>query len=135
MNYVEAATYRTPNMLKPNVFVIVLLAALAAGCTVFKPLVCTVSLPVQAILEAGEDEDEGKPEAQFETLPPVVEVPTAVILIPPAFAFLAATGAATGAVSGLVSDLNFILGHASFTDSMYSLPYPFRTNIRKQDDP
>ncbi len=122
-------------MLKPNVLATLLVSAFMTGCTAFKPLVCTITFPVQAFAEAGEDEDEGDPEEEFETLPPVVGIPAAVVLVPPAFACLAAMGAAGGAISGFVSDLNLILGHASLKDSLKSLPYPFRTNIRKEKDP
>jgi len=117
------------------------LALALPGCTVVKPAVCAISLPIGGLVEAfTEDKKEKDSEEQsFRPLPTFYCVVVLVAIIPPTFALLAAEGAGLGLLTGFMSDLNFLLGNASVEDSIKSLAYPARLNVRvckeEQEDP
>lgn len=106
-----------------------------AGCTVVKPVVCSVGYPVRTIGEAlnKQEDEERQGEEKYKSTPTVLAVPTAIVVVPVAFAGLSAVGIIGGLTSGVASDLNLLLGNADFDDTRESLPYPFRTNVQKPD--
>ena len=105
----------------------VVLATLGS-CTVVKPLVCTVSYPIDCMCERLDAVDDEDPE----DLPPVLVFLAAPVLIPMRFVSEAAIGCVGGLFSGFASDLNVITAHCSSPER--NLTKPFRTNARKDAD-
>ena len=106
----------------------VLLATLA-GCTIIKPVVCTVSYPIDCIsarLDAADDPPDP------EDIPPALVLIAAPVLIPLRFVSEAAIGCVGGLFSGFASDLNVVTNNFSALDR--NLTRPFRTNARKHAD-
>ena len=110
----------------------VLLGAVLAtlgACTVIKPVVCTVSYPIDCIcerLDAVDDEEDP------EDIPPVLVFFAAPVLIPLRFVSEAAIGCVGGLFSGFASDLNVITANCSSPGR--NLTKPFRTNARKHPE-
>ena len=105
------------------------LLAIACGCTVVKPLVCTFTYPVDVMsksLSVPEDETDDHAE-----IPPPLVCVAAPVLIPLRFLGLAVMGFAGGFVSGFASDLNVVTWR--FEDPWTNLTRPFLTNAREPE--
>lgn len=101
-------------------------AAGLTSCTAVKPLVCTITYPIDNLRERLAAPD--GPDSH-EELPPVAVVVAAPVIIPLRFVSEAVIGCVGGLVSGLVSDLNVVTGN--FSSPARNLGRPFRTNARE----
>lgn len=115
-------------LMAPHRVLLGVLLATLGSCTVVKPLVCTVSYPVDCICERLDAVDDEDPE----DLPPVLTFFAAPVLIPMRFLSEAAIGCVGGLFSGFASDLNVITANCSSPER--NLTKPFRTNARKPAD-
>jgi hypothetical protein len=104
-----------------------LAAALAAGCTVVKPVVCTFTYPIDVIGADVALPDE--PEDDYAEIPPPLVCIAAPVLIPLRFLGLAVMGFGGGLVSGFASDLNVVTWN--FETPWENLSRPFHTNARE----
>lgn len=115
--------------MKPSLLPTALVAATClTSCTAVKPLVCTISYPVDNI---GERLDSPDDPDSHEALPPAAVLVAAPVIIPLRFLSEALIGCVGGLCSGFVSDLNVITGN--FSSPTRNLTKPFRTNARKPE--
>jgi hypothetical protein len=105
------------------------IAALASGCTVVKPIVCTFTDPVDKMAESlATPRDESE---EYSDIPPTLVLVTAPILIPLRFVTLSIMGLSGGLVSGFASDLNVIVWNVD--TPVTNLTRPFKTNAKKPE--
>jgi hypothetical protein len=105
------------------------LGAVATGCTVVKPIVCTFTYPVDEMAESIAVPDD--PDDDHEEIPPPLVCVAAPVLVPLRFVGLALMGFAGGIVSGFASDLNVVLWNAE--TPWKNLTRPFHTNMKQPD--
>ncbi len=102
-------------------------AALAAGCTVVKPIVCAFTFPIHEMSEdLAVPDDDGDDYAE---IPPPLVCIAAPVLIPLRFVAMSVLGFAGGLVSGFASDLNVITWNCEAPWTNLSRPY--LTNARE----
>jgi len=110
-----------------RIVVLGLMAVVAPGCTLVKPVVCTFTYPVDVMGEsvAVPDDDED----DYAEIPPPLVCVAAPVLIPLRFLGLAVMGFGGGLVSGFASDLNVITWNCE--SPWENLSRPFYTNARE----
>jgi len=104
----------------------VALVLFASACTVVKPVVCSISYPIDVMRRALAVPDDDKDD--YADIPAPLVLVSAPVLVPLRFLGLSVMGIGGGLVSGFASDLNIITWN--FDHPLRNLTDPFRTNAR-----
>ena len=107
---------------------LVIIAALSAGCTVIKPVVCGIVYPVLAIKERIDHPLDDDDDEDYNDLPTVLSLLALPVLLPLDFGYLTVRSTVAGLYTGLASDLNALTGNATLNSTMDSLLRPTKTN-------
>ena len=99
----------------------------APGCTLVKPVICSVAHPwhrVETAIALYEEDDDPQ------DLPAAFSIPTTFVLLPPFLAMYSIAGIVGGFTSGLASDLNVLVGNAEWDWDDMNMTRIFKTNAK-----